>query len=172
MVCIVTTYFFRPRWVKAGKLRHHPFELTTYWPKNRLREFICWYPDILPYMRGACPLSVHSFQRLVMWHISLRHAHIGTKFDMLQLWNTIDIDQSYSMKDTFNAKSPLPYRQYGNNFHNLMWKFWIHSPHFSLYMIQLQFHVWFKLGPNWVLSAPDGPHVDPMNLATRVSLRE
>ena len=27
------------------------------------------------------------------------------------------------------------------------------------------------MGPTWVLSAPDGPHVGPMNLAIRVSLR-
>ena len=27
-----------------------------------------------------------------------------------------------------------------------------------------------NMGPNWVLSAPDGPHVDPMNLAIRVSM--
>ena len=25
-----------------------------------------------------------------------------------------------------------------------------------------------NMGPTWVLSAPDGPHVGPMNLATRV----
>ena len=24
-----------------------------------------------------------------------------------------------------------------------------------------------NMGPTWVLSAPDGPHVDPMNLASR-----
>ena len=24
-----------------------------------------------------------------------------------------------------------------------------------------------NLGPNWVLSAPDGPHIGPMNLAPR-----
>ena len=24
-----------------------------------------------------------------------------------------------------------------------------------------------NMGPNWVLSAPDGPHVGPMNLAIR-----
>ena len=28
-----------------------------------------------------------------------------------------------------------------------------------------------NMGPNWVLSAPDGPHVGPMNLAIRVGLR-
>ena len=27
-----------------------------------------------------------------------------------------------------------------------------------------------NMGPTWVLSAPDGPHVDPMNLAIRVHL--
>ena len=27
-----------------------------------------------------------------------------------------------------------------------------------------------NMGPIWVLSAPDGPHVGPMNLAIRVSL--
>ena len=27
-----------------------------------------------------------------------------------------------------------------------------------------------NMGPTWVLSAPDGPHVGPMNLAVRVSL--
>ena len=26
-----------------------------------------------------------------------------------------------------------------------------------------------NMGPNWVLSAPDGPHVGPMNLAIRVA---
>ena len=26
------------------------------------------------------------------------------------------------------------------------------------------------MGPTWVLSAPDGPHIDPMNLAIRVNL--
>ena len=26
-----------------------------------------------------------------------------------------------------------------------------------------------NMGPTWILSAPDGPHVGPMNLATRVS---
>ena len=26
------------------------------------------------------------------------------------------------------------------------------------------------MGPTWVLSAPDGPHVGPMNLANRVSM--
>ena len=26
-----------------------------------------------------------------------------------------------------------------------------------------------NMGPTWVLSAPDGPHVGPMNLAIRVS---
>ena len=26
------------------------------------------------------------------------------------------------------------------------------------------------MGPTWVLSAPDGPHVDPMNIAIRVGL--
>ena len=25
-----------------------------------------------------------------------------------------------------------------------------------------------NMGPTWVLSAPDGPHVDPMNVAIRV----
>ena len=25
-----------------------------------------------------------------------------------------------------------------------------------------------NMGPTWVLQAPDGPHVDPMNLAIRV----
>ena len=29
-----------------------------------------------------------------------------------------------------------------------------------------------KMGPNWVLSAPDGPHVGPMNFAIRVILSE
>ena len=27
-----------------------------------------------------------------------------------------------------------------------------------------------NMGPTWVLSAPDGPHVGPMNLAIRVLL--
>ena len=27
-----------------------------------------------------------------------------------------------------------------------------------------------NMGPTWVLSAPDGPHVGPMNLAIRVQL--
>ena len=27
---------------------------------------------------------------------------------------------------------------------------------------------WVNMGPTWVLSAPDGPHVGPMNLAVRV----
>ena len=27
-----------------------------------------------------------------------------------------------------------------------------------------------KMGPTWVLSAPDGPHVDPMNLAIMVAM--
>ena len=27
-----------------------------------------------------------------------------------------------------------------------------------------------NMGPTWVLSAPDGPHVGPMNLAIRVTL--
>ena len=27
-----------------------------------------------------------------------------------------------------------------------------------------------NMGPTWVLSAPDGPHVGPMNLAIRVAL--
>ena len=27
-----------------------------------------------------------------------------------------------------------------------------------------------NMGPNWVLSAPDGPHVDPMNLAIKEAL--
>ena len=27
-----------------------------------------------------------------------------------------------------------------------------------------------NMGPTWVLSDPDGPHVGPMNLATRVSI--
>ena len=26
-----------------------------------------------------------------------------------------------------------------------------------------------NMGPTWVLSVPDGPHVGPMNLATRVA---
>ena len=25
-----------------------------------------------------------------------------------------------------------------------------------------------NMGPNWVISAPDGPHVGPMNIAIRV----
>ena len=29
---------------------------------------------------------------------------------------------------------------------------------------------WANMGPTWVLSAPDGPHVGPMNLAIRVVL--
>ena len=29
-----------------------------------------------------------------------------------------------------------------------------------------------KMGPTWVLSAPDGPHVGPMNLAIRVLLTD
>ena len=29
---------------------------------------------------------------------------------------------------------------------------------------------WANMGPNWVLSAPDGPHVGPMSLAIRVLL--
>ena len=29
-----------------------------------------------------------------------------------------------------------------------------------------------NLGPNWVLSAPDGPHIGPMNLAIRVVVRD
>ena len=28
-----------------------------------------------------------------------------------------------------------------------------------------------NMGPTWVLSAPDGPHVGPMNLAIRVCLQ-
>ena len=27
-----------------------------------------------------------------------------------------------------------------------------------------------NMGPTWVLSAPDGPHVDPMNLAIMVAM--
>ena len=29
---------------------------------------------------------------------------------------------------------------------------------------------WVNMGPTWILSAPDGPHVDPMDLAIRVLL--
>ena len=33
-----------------------------------------------------------------------------------------------------------------------------------------KFH-WANMGPTWILSAPDGPHVGPMNLAIRVGFR-
>ena len=29
-----------------------------------------------------------------------------------------------------------------------------------------------NMGPTWVLSAPDGPHVGPMNLAIRVAIND
>ena len=39
-------------------------------------------------------------------------------------------------------------------------------PHSSYHNPDSKVHV-ANMGPNWVLSAPDGPHVGPMNLAIR-----
>ena len=64
----------------------------------------------------------------------------------------------------------------------LIWLVWYLHGHLCLLKLeQSQMYMWThvypyskvqgaNMGPTWVLSAPDGPHVGPMNLAIRVSI--
>ena len=68
-------------------------------------------------------------------------AHPNMLYDREQKWNIVD---EYSVSSRFNDEKHWKYP--GSKVHGA------------------------NMGPTWVLSAPDGPHVDPMNLAMWVGL--
>ena len=53
------------------------------------------------------------------------------------------------------------------NFYGFMWYFYQHILAYVTSSNPDSKVHGFNMGPTWVLSAPDGPHVGPMNLAIR-----
>ena len=89
--------------------------------------------------------------------------HVGKYFFTNMDFNMVHMYKCIYIYIYSNSGPVIPYTWW----HTYTWKY----PHLILYTAR---HYPYSkihganMGPTWVLSAPDGPHVGPMNLAIRV----